>query len=208
MPEGLEVHALAYAIQKIGIPCQSYGKHLYINGRDLSFGLMGKVKLNNGIIEKTGNHWMTGYNVACPTAEDLVLTNRLGMNYATATIDDLETIIHKWGKSKRKLAVLLLDQSHIAGIGVAWGSEICHKSGLNPNLPANKQCLDNLAATMIEIRDTTWNIYKDYIDKCQSLEDFVNEWFDNLYGIRQMVVYKKGTKLEIASRNWWMGAIN
>ena len=62
MPEGPEVWALHKAIEKYGLSAQSYGKHLFINNRDLSFGLKGRVKLIDGNIQKTSNHWMLGFN--------------------------------------------------------------------------------------------------------------------------------------------------
>lgn len=33
---------------------------------------------------------------------------------------------------------------------------------------------------------------------------FINNWFHNLYEIRQMDIYKKGSKIEVLGRNWWV----
>ena len=42
--------------------------------------------------------------------------------------ESLQQEVNKWVKSKRKLAALILDQTKITGIGVAWGSEILFKA--------------------------------------------------------------------------------
>jgi len=204
MPEGPEVFALAYAIQKYGLHCESYGKHLFINNSDLSFGLIGKVKIVNGIIEKNTNHWRTGYNRSCTNISELIQNNKLGVNLLTTDLSTVLTIVNNWQKSKKKLALLLLDQSQIAGIGVAWGSEICNLANLRPELPAKEQDLSKLAQTIIFIRDNIRNLYQTFVDNSKSNEIFINEWFDNLYTIRNMTVYKKGKSIEISNRNWWI----
>lgn len=115
-----------------------------------------------------------------------------------------EIIILKWSNSRKSLGGLLLDQSQIAGIGVAWGSEILHMVELRPDIPAKSQDLTKLSNSIITIRDTVKNIYKDYVIKHEDIDKFINEWFDNLYNIRPIKVYKKGKPIETGGRTWWV----
>jgi hypothetical protein len=34
--------------------------------------------------------------------------------------------------------------------------------------------------------------------------NFINDWFENLYQIRNMNIYKKGKKITISGRNLWV----
>ena len=36
------------------------------------------------------------------------------------------------------------------------------------------------------------------------LKELINDWFENLYKIRKMNIYKKGTKIQISGRSWWI----
>ena len=36
------------------------------------------------------------------------------------------------------------------------------------------------------------------------LRMLINEWFENLYEIREMDIYKKGSKLQVLGRSWWV----
>ena len=106
---------------------------------------------------------------------------------------------------------VILDQSKICGIGVAWGSEILYNAKLNPDLKACEQSLDKLVDSMIEIRTQIQNTYigfylynhYDYDNK-DNLKELINDWFENLYKIRKMNIYKKGTKIQISGRSWWI----
>jgi len=121
----------------------------------------------------------------------------------TANEEEIKNEIEKWKNSKKKLAGLLLDQKRIAGIGVAWGSEILHHANLSPDLPSNKQNIENLSESILFIREQIKKKYQDFMDEKNNRET-INEWFENLYEIREMKVYKKGKKINVLGRNWWV----
>ena len=188
MPEGPEIYALSKAIQKCGIQCESYGKHLYIYNRDWSFGLGGRVAYKDGKIIKGESGWIIGKNLRACSIEQVVTGNNLGRDWMNCS--DFSDLIEIWKKSRKALGALLLDQSQIAGIGVAWGSEILHSAGnLKPDIPAREQDLGSLNRVIIDIRNHVREIY-DLGDK--NPIEFINHWFDNLYSIRKMNVYKVG----------------
>lgn len=63
MPEGLEIYALSYAVNKL-FPGYTYsvGKHLIVNGtEDWSFGLSGRVYINEeGTLAKVNDGYIPG----------------------------------------------------------------------------------------------------------------------------------------------------
>lgn len=207
MPEGPEVWILSEAINKYysGDKTESIGKHLIVkdSNEDWSFGLTGRVEIDdNDELHKLDFGWLYGTkgdkNVA-PEAIDWMQTNK----------SDLEKIVNEWKTSKKMLGTLLLDQSKIMGIGVAWGSEILYEANLKPNVKAcdQAQSLDKLVDAMLDIRKEIKSAYKKELTKCKTKEDikkFVNSWYNNLYEIRKMKVYKKGKKIQVASRGWWV----
>jgi hypothetical protein len=65
------------------------------------------------------------------------------------------------------------------------------------------QTLSKLADSMIEIRENIKKVYNEQVDE-STCREFINEWFDNLYEIRVMSVYKKGSKIEVLGRSWWV----
>ena len=201
MPEGPEVWILSKMINGFysNDNTISIGKHLIIKDmqEDWSFGLNGKVKINeNNVLVKVETGWIYG--------DKKPFEKSIGLDWMTASKKELEEEVQKWTKSKKKLASLILDQSKICGIGVAWGSEILYKAKLNPDLKACEQSLDKLVDSMIEIRiqieDTYINLYYDNKD---DLKELINDWFENLYKIRKMNIYKKGSKIQVSGRSWW-----
>lgn len=208
MPEGPEVWILSEAINKF-YNCEktkSYGKHLFVLlpkcSKNWSFGLTGKVQIsdNNELIKLKS--WVCGDHVEFTDYE--LEIKKLGINWMTCSDADLHKEVDSWIKSKKKLAALMLDQTKISGIGVAWGSEILFKAGLRPDMRACDQVLNKLANSMIEIRAKIRKTYEEELIKHNELKDFINDWFENLYEIRDMTVYKKGSKLEVLGRNWWV----
>ena len=99
---------------------------------------------------------------------------------------------------------LIIKQQQICGIGVAWGSEILHRANLNPNIPARHQDLTNLAKVMIEVREEIKQIYMRELETCSDVKEFILRWFENLYEIRPMQIYKIGKSVEIGGRKWWV----
>ena len=211
MPEGPEVWILSEAINKFYHieKTKAYGKHLFIfNNKNKnicenwSFGLTGRVNIshdNNLIKLNTG--WIYGDQLEFNDFASE--TQKLGINWLASSEEDLRKEVDSWIKSKKKLAGLMLDQTKISGIGVAWGSEILFKSELRPDMRCCDQVLNKLADSMIEIRDKIKKLYSEQIDE-SNCKEFVNEWFENLYEIREMEIYKKGSQIKVLSRNWWV----
>lgn len=220
MPEGPEVWALGYALNLLGIHCKVYGKHLWYNGLDYSFGLTGGIHLNineNGKynIEHIPRGYIPGGTRECKTIEDLISYHKFELDYISAGKIEIKNIVDKWMGYSRTIGSLLLDQQQISGIGVAWGSEILNIAKISPLNKVNK--LDNnfklsLVNAMIKIQQYVKNLYKSYIDKIhtdkgnQGLIDFVNEWYSNLYKVRTMQVYRKkgAVKVKTAGRNFYI----
>lgn len=183
----------------------SYGKHLFILDKkeNWSFGLSGKLKLTNNNLCKLNEGWLYGSEIKYENINEEL--NKLGIDFMTADEKDIRQEIDKWIKSKKKLAGLILDQSKISGIGVAWGSEILFRAKLRPDMRTSEQNISKLADSILHIRETIKNIYeKELKENAQFSKEFVNKWFDNLYEIRVMSVYKKGTKIETLGRSWWV----
>jgi formamidopyrimidine-DNA glycosylase len=207
MPEGPEVWILSKMINEYYLNNNtiSIGKHLIIKDiqEDWSFGLNGKVNINeNNELVKVETGWINGEK----KQYDNKSVKELGLDWMTASKKELEEEVKKWTNSKKKLAILILDQTKICGIGVAWGSEILYNAKLNPNLKACDQLLDKLVDSIIEIRikiqDTYINLYNENIDNDKN-KKLINGWFENLYKIRKMNIYKKGSKIQISGRSWW-----
>ena len=208
MPEGPEVWMLSKMINGFYLNDNtiSIGKHLIIKDikEDWSFGLNGKVKINeNNELLKVESGWING--------DKNPFEKSTKLDWMTASKKELEEEVEKWKCSKKKLATLMLDQSKICGIGVAWGSEILYNAKLNPDVKACEQSLDKLVDSMIEICTQIQNTYigfylynhYDYDNK-DNLKTIINDWFENLYKIRKMNIYKKGTKIQISGRSWWI----
>lgn len=214
MPEGPEIWILSEAINKLyhAEKTKAYGKHLFVfnkdcsTGENWSFGLTGKVcLLDNNELIKLHTGWICGDQLSFDDYDSE--TQKLGINWLTSSEADLRKEIDSWINSKKKLAGLMLDQTKISGIGVAWGSEILFKAGLRPDMRACDQVLtegsDKLADSMIEIRENIKKLYSEQVDE-NNCRGFINNWFENLYEIRDMNIYKKGSKIEVLGRSWWV----
>jgi len=206
MPEGPEVWILSKAVN-IHFNEQkslSYGKHLFIldTKENWSFGLTGKVQLDekNELI-KVNTGWIYGDQVKYENLENDV--GKLGIDFMTADEYIIREEVDKWIKSKKKLAGIMLDQTKIAGIGVAWGSEILFKAGLRPDIKACDQNLSTLADSILYIRNHIKNIYEKEL-KEKGAQEVIGKWFENLYEVRGMQIYKKGSKIEVLGRSWWV----
>lgn len=208
MPEGPEVHILSIALNDMGIPTNCYGKHLFVDGEDWSFGLSGRVSINDkGILTKRKGGYMPGIIKKVGTMNGLICENTLGIDWLTSNEKEITNVVAYWGKRPKLLGALLLDQSQIAGIGVAWGSEICHRAGLRPNIKASEQDISKLAEVIVEVGIQIKIQYFRYWTSQKTESDrinFINDWFDNLYSIRTMEVYKKGKEIKVGSRRWWI----
>lgn len=207
MPEGPEVWILSKAINAYfaNKKTSSRGKHLFVldANENWSFGLNGKVQLTNNDLSKLNAGWINGEQVRYENYEAEV--GNLGIDFMTSEESKIRVEVDKWIKSKKKLAALILDQSKIAGIGVAWGSEILFRADLRPDMRACEQNLSKLVNSIIYIREKIKNIYeKELKEMEESLEEFINNWFENLYDVREMHIYKLGSKLEVLGRNWWV----
>jgi formamidopyrimidine-DNA glycosylase len=228
MPEGPEVFFLAYHLrEKLGIHCQSYGKHLFIQTpdnsdnssreiRDISFGLYGRVFFDNiskkVIKVKAGPISGDDKLISNDEYNLLLLGKKLGPDFMQMTREEMEKFVfEKVGNSRRQLAAVLLDQEEIAGLGVAWISEIAHLSNFTEiELSAKGKDLDELKKfklvdAMFQIQTIIKNFLFDLIKDLDSVS-FVNEWYENLYKIREPFIkaYRKGRPVLIGSRQFWI----
>lgn len=217
MPEGPEIWILSKAVNKFysNDNTISYGKHLIVKDikENWSFGLNGKVGISpfNELIKIDGG-WINGDKIKYTEYQDSI--KELGLDWMTASKEELEKEVDKWIKSKKKLGGLILDQTRISGIGVAWGSEILFKADLRPDIKACDQVLNKLVDSMIEIRKKVQETYElelrrtlevcKIYDNNNKLRLLIDEWFENLYEIREMDIYKKGSKLQVSGRSWWV----
>ena len=225
MPEGPEIWILSKAINNFYLNDNtiSFGKHLIIKDikENWSFGLNGKINISSyNELVKIDLGWINGDKIKY-NDDYRETTKELGLDWMTASKEELEKEVNKWIKSKKKLAALILDQTKISGIGVAWGSEILFKADLRPDIKACDQDLteassglNKLVDSMIKIRKKIQDIYDLELNRtlevCKiynsdlKLRLLINEWFENLYEIREMDIYKKGSKLEVLGRSWWV----
>lgn len=222
MPEGPEVWILSNAINEYynedfcetgRIKTLSIGKHLIVNdiNENWSFGLTGKVSITDvNHLTKMETGWIYGEQLFFSNYLESI--SKLGIDWMTCNKSELEKEVDKWIHSKKKLAVLMLDQSKICGIGVAWGSEILFKADLRPDMRACDQVLNKLVDTMTEIRENIKKVYENELKNVikndnknkEYLREFINDWFTNLYEIREMNIYKKGSQVKVLGRNWWV----
>ena len=156
MPEGPEVWILSKAINLYysNENTTSYGKHLFIlnEKENWSFALTGKVGLDkNNNLFKLEMGWLYGDKLKYENINDE--TNKLGIDFMTTDDNLIKDEIEKWHKSKKKLAGLILDQTKISGIGVAWGSEILFKAELRPDMRACDQDLSKLLPAIFYIKN-------------------------------------------------------
>ena len=211
MPEGPEVWILSQAINaaQIGITTRSFGKHLLVKHadgtiEDWSFGLNGRVNIDSeNKLNKVNAGWIPGDVIQIKDWNSE--STRFGKDWMNASEEELQDIILKWVKSKKKVAGLMLEQSMIAGIGVAWGSEILFRADVRPDGRGCDQILKNLLKSMIEVREEIKKSYLDLLEKNKdNIKSFVNEWFYNLYDERNMKIYKVGSQVKVLGRNWWV----
>ena len=67
------------------------------------------------------------------------------------------------------------------------------------------QVLKKLVDIMVKIRKEIQEIYDKELEASDdNLKEFINDWYSNLYEIREMSIYKKGSQLEVLGRNWWV----
>ena len=208
MPEGPEIWILSQAINVYFENDNTYsiGKHLFLKeeNEDWSFGLNGKVSISplNDLLVKIDGGWLNGEKKQIET------NNKLGVDWIQGDAKMIENEIKKWMKSKKKLGVIMLEQDKISGIGVAWGSELLFASDLRPDMRCCDQKLDKLIDVILTTRDKIKNTYMEHLNMIkysrQILKLFIDEWFLNLYDIRDMNIYKKGSKVMVNGRNWWV----
>jgi formamidopyrimidine-DNA glycosylase len=208
MPEGPEVWILSKAVNEFYKKDRtiSYGKHLFIldKGENWSFGLTGNVAFddyNENELVKIETGWINGDQVKYENLNNEL--DKLGIDFMTSDEKLISHEVDKWIKSKKKLAALILDQTKISGIGVAWGSEILFRADLRPDIRTCDQVLNKLADSILYIRQQIKNIYEKEL-KQKGSEELIGKWFDNLYEIREMNIYKKGSKLSVLGRSWWV----
>jgi len=217
MPEGPEVWILSEAILRyyphLEVSC--HGKQLFIDYGDYieeyTFGLTGKLEIDdntNKLTKKQFGFCYGDYSIINNEVMINKISHKLGPSFITMNKEEFLKIIDKWSTTRKMLGSLLLDQSQISGIGVAWGSEILYKAKLNPNKKANEQNLEALVFAFIEIQEYCKSTYMNYLNEIAKEKDdlkmFVNSWYKNLYKVRQMNIYKKGIECKTGGRTWWI----
>ena len=221
MPEGPEVFILCEAINRYYHTkiYQCIGKHLILpnqqmidkdNGEEYtdvlwSFGLQGSVKFDvcDKLYKPIDGNWIYGENQ--PHIRSASVFSDI--DWLTSDENVLTKFATKISKLKGKLGPMLINQSKILGIGIAWGSEILHRARLRPDIACNQQNFEYFVGAIIETRQEILNTYADYLNTFETepqLKQFIEGWFDNLYAIRHMNVYKKGTELNVSGRTWWI----
>lgn len=208
MPEGLEVFMLGDILKYLEIDIKTHGKHLLYRdtgGRcyDITFGLVGKIhlsKTDTGYdIQKLSNTPLSGDIRHIPDFESII--KNLGVDWVSASREQLLAVIDTWKDRPKKIAALLLDQHEIAGIGVAWGSEILHRASIHPTALADTVNMETLVNAMIDIRDHGIAMYRNI--SVGDPEYFANRWFGNLYNVRKMEVYKVGKEVSVSGRKFY-----
>ena len=209
MPEGPEVYILSKALKDLAFETKSIGKHLLLtdwnNGEklDYSFGLVGKIFLKDDMsIEKITNPLIPSGNIS--TFQES--KTNLGIDWMMASKEDLEVVVKSWLNRKKQIGALLLDQSEIAGIGVAWASEILFDCKISPTIKANMftflNLKDKFLDSLVSVRDKIKKIYCNFLAKSTDKKLFVNQWFNNLYTQREpyMKIFKKGSEVKVSGR--------
>ena len=207
MPESPEITSLCKRLKILGLEVETVGKHLlYKNSRnecfDISFGLVGKIKLINTVegydIEKITTSSLSGDIRQVPDFQSVI--ENLGVDWLSSDKASLLKVVETWSTRPKKIASLLIDQHEIAGIGVAWGSEILANALIHPASLATEINPEALVDSMISIRETVMKLYDNYDEEP---ERFIDRWFINLYFIRRMKSYKKGTVVMVSGRKFY-----
>lgn len=212
MPEFAECWALGYALDKLGVKNKIIGKHLIIDRLDYSFGLNGHIHIKaKNEKENLFRIEHKGYGIKGGVKEYNKEKLNLGLNFSECSMDEIDIVLLSWAKRNVKIGCFMLNQEEIAGIGVAWGSEILAKSNISPDVKTStlsKDDIKKLCKTMIDVRDKALCDYRLFIDKMKNKSDlleFVNGWFKNLYEVREMEVYKKSETFVIVNgRKFWI----
>ena len=208
MPEGPELWALGQMLTRAGVPSTVVGKHLWAAGQDYHFGLTGRARLAAGVlthIPAAYKSYLSGkVDATFGSVEDLVTAHNLGVDWMTGTEVQLATRIAAAMASRATLGSWMLKQECIAGVGVAWASEMCAAAGLRPDLPCNTQNLRGLASVYLAFQGRLMGEYGAILDAVTTPEEFVNAWCDNLYASRRMAVYQGGTTVLVSGRVFWV----
>jgi formamidopyrimidine-DNA glycosylase len=231
MPEGPEVWFLAQAVRAVvgsgpGVPTvTAHGKHLVIGRMHHHFGLSGRLRcvpsspgalaagpghdfvhVHDGGGGGEGPAKVTGHVAVLgpDPAPEVAALAAVGVDWMTADAKALEAAVFANRTRRVKLGAWMLDQHCIAGVGVAWASEIAAEAGLDVTKPLNAQNLRHLGQAYITVRDRVTAVYAALVppDPAAGVEA-VNAWFGNLYAVRPVAVYGKGVPVKVASRMFW-----
>ena len=206
MPEGPEVWILARALQTRFSTSVSRGKHVWVDGVDYTFGLFGGLRLGGaGELVHVKRSTVSGEAVPLASLNEY----ELGPDWCTAS----ERVLAELGSAlqgrKKMLGALLTDQSIVCGLGVAWASEVCAEARLQPHVHASDQDMASLGAALLVVRERVLKVYETHWAAVQAgtgdpLVAFLQGWFESLYRLRDMRVYKTGTPVKVAGRIFWV----
>lgn len=214
MPEGPEVYELAQLLRRAGYAdASAHGKHLLCRELHFTFGLTGGLRLptdrtlppvHTASRRSQVNGAVKTYDGTLPA---LVKELKLGADWMTASATTLQAVINASASRKVKLGAWMLDQTEIAGVGVAWGSEIAALANLDVAARMCDQNLRNLGAAYVSVRNSAIDTYNAYIDSvvtdAAAVADAVNGWYLNLERVRVMRAYNVGTPVTVTGRNFW-----
>jgi formamidopyrimidine-DNA glycosylase len=223
MPEGPEVwflgRVLRNVLEPVGRSVVLHGKHLVLDGTvHHHFGLSGGLRMDvttatdAGIVEITLRHHhgkgpVSGSAKPVTAAEVAALCAE-GLDWMTAPRDAIADVISAAAFRRKALGAWMLDQHAIAGVGVAWASEIAAAARLDVARPMCAQNLIKLADAYISVREKAVALYTALLPPpfdTEAAKTAVNNWYRNLYAARapSLTVYSVGTPVLISGRTFW-----
>jgi len=207
MPEFAEVWILGEALRRVlslsTSEVFSHGKMLFLHKEgklvQLTFGLHGGVTLEGDEVTHVKRTAISGgWKKVCesdlPTSTCVMKLDADGWN----------EIKKKWSKKRKQIGALLLEQDSLAGIGLAYASESLGKADIHPTRHANSLTdveWKVLESALFSVREDVSSRYEEHIRGMdeRELRVFVHDWFENLYKVRCLEVYKGKNTIRVLS---------
>lgn len=215
--------AVAWLLQAAGYKdAIAVGKHLLCAGMHYTFGLNGGLALPakwTGDLRQPPAH--TSHGKICGAAvrfdgDAAALRAATGVStvdWMGASASSMQAVIDKAAAQKVALGAWMLDQSKIAGVGLAWASEIAHVAGLDVSarMCDQKSKLRGLGAVYASMRDRVLEEYREFVDTVKAsgtVADAIAAWYGNLRAVRTMLVYgvTGGSRVQVGGRSFWVAS--
>jgi formamidopyrimidine-DNA glycosylase len=225
MPEGPELWYLGRVLEGVLGPGRAvavHGKHLVLDGSTHHhFGLTGGLRMEvaeSGVVDGGGSfattlrHHYGGGRVSgfekTVTATEAAAVCAEGVDWMTASLGAIAAVIAGAARRKKVLGTWMLDQHAVAGVGVAWASEIAAVAGLDVAAHMSVQNLSGLAAAYVTVRDRVTAVYSAALPPLGDMaaaRTAVDGWYGNLYAVRAPVVaaYGVGVPITVGGRTFW-----